>query len=64
MKQSRIAKQTKEEKNCRTVRHRLVFQNREEEVIQTFISKSRWLGGVREDCCPQRFKWEIEHREL
>jgi hypothetical protein len=22
------------------------------------------LGGAREDCCPQRFKWELEHRKL
>jgi hypothetical protein len=22
------------------------------------------LGGAREDWCPQRFKWELEHRKL
>jgi hypothetical protein len=22
------------------------------------------LGGAREDCCPQRFKWKLENRKL
>jgi hypothetical protein len=35
--------------------------------VISFSSKdlySGWLGGAREDCCPQRFKWVLEHREL
>jgi hypothetical protein len=36
--------------------------------VISFSSKdlyySGWLGGAREDWCPQRFKWVLEHREL
>jgi hypothetical protein len=65
--------QTEEEKNCRTVRSRPDLQNREEVVridlsvllvIQSLIYIPGWLGGARENCCPQRFKWVLEHREL
>jgi hypothetical protein len=65
--------QIEEEKNCRIVRRRLDLQNREEVVridlfvllvIQSFIYIPKWLGGAREECFPQRFKWVLEHREL
>jgi hypothetical protein len=71
--QSRPAEQTEEEKNCRTVRRRPVLQNKERLVridlsvkliVYLFIHILGRLGGAREDCCPQRFKWELEHRKL
>ena len=73
MKQRRFAEQTKEEKNCRMVRRRPDLQNKER-LVRTDLSVNLTvylaihvlgrLGGAQEDCCPQRFKWELEHRKL
>jgi hypothetical protein len=65
--------QTEEEKSSRTVNRRPDLQNKEK-VVRTDLSVKLnvylviniigRLGGAREDCGPQRFKWVLEHREL
>jgi hypothetical protein len=71
--QSILAEQTEEEKSSRTVCRRPDLQNKERLVrtdlslkliVYLAIHKQGRLGGAREDCCPQRFKWELEHRKL
>jgi hypothetical protein len=71
--QSRPAEQTEEEKICRTICRRSDLQNRERLVridlsvklsVYSLFDISGRLGGAREDCCPQRFKWVLEHRKL
>ena len=71
--QSIPAEQTEEEKSSRTVCRRPNLQNKERlvridlsvklNVYLTIYILGR-LGGAREDCCSQRFKWELEHRQL
>jgi hypothetical protein len=65
--------QTEEEKSNRTVNRRPDLQNKEKLVrtdlsvnlnVYLSINIKGWLGGAREDCCPQRFKWVLEHRDL
>ena len=71
--QSIPAEQTEEEKSSRTVCRRSNLQNKERLVrndlsvklnVYLSIYISGWKVGAREDCCPQRFKWELEHRKL
>jgi len=71
--QSIPAEQTEKEKSSRTVCRRPDLQNKERLVktdlsvkltIYLAIHKLGRLGGDREDCFPQRFKWELEHRKL
>jgi hypothetical protein len=71
--QSMPAKMTEEEKSNKTVCRRPDLQNKER-LVRTDLSVklnvylaiyiSGWKGGAWEDCCPQRFKWELEHRKL
>jgi hypothetical protein len=71
--QSIPAEQTEEEKSSRTVCRRPDLQNKER-LVRTDLSVKLTvylaihilgrLGGAREDCCPQKFKWVLEHREL
>jgi hypothetical protein len=71
--QSISAEQTEEEKSSRIVCRRPNLQNKER-LVRTELSVKLnvylaiyilgRLGGAREDCCPQRFKWELEHRKL
>jgi hypothetical protein len=61
------------EQNDRTVCRRPDLQNKER-LVRTDLSVKLTvylsihilgrLGGAWEDCCPQRFKWELEHRKL
>jgi hypothetical protein len=71
--QSIPAEQTEEEKSSRTVYRRPDLQNKERLVrtdlsiklnVYLAINMLGRLGGAREDCCPQRFKWELEHMKL
>jgi hypothetical protein len=67
------AEQIEEEKNKRTVCRGPDLQNKER-LVRTDLSIKLtvylaihilWrLGGAWEDCGPQRFKWELEHRKL
>ena len=71
--QSIPAKQTEEEKSNRTVCRRPNLQNKER-LVRTDLSVKLnvylaihilgRLEGAWEDCCPQSFKWELEHRKL
>jgi hypothetical protein len=71
--QSIPAKQTEEEKSIRTVCRRPDLLNKER-LVRTDLSVKLnvyltiyilgRLGGAQEDYCPQRFKWELEHRKL
>jgi hypothetical protein len=71
--QSIPAKQTEEEKSSRTVCRRSNLQKKER-LVRTDLSVKLnvyltiyilgRLGGAWEDCCPQRFKWKLEHRKL
>jgi hypothetical protein len=71
--QSIPAEQTEEEKSSRTVCRRPDLQNKER-LVRTDLSVKLnvylaiyilgRLGGAWEDCCPQRFKWKLEHRKL
>jgi hypothetical protein len=71
--QSIPAEQTEEEKSSRTVCRRPDLQNKER-LVRTDLSVKLTvylaihilgrLGGAWEDCCPQRFKWKLEHRKL
>jgi hypothetical protein len=65
--------QTEEEKSSRTVCRRPDLQNKERLVrTDLFVKLNVYfiiyilgrLGGAQEDCYPQRFKWELEHRKL
>jgi hypothetical protein len=71
--QSMSAEQIEEEKSNRTVNRRPDLQNKERLVrtdlsvklnVYLAINILGRLGGAWEDCCPQRFKWVLEHREL
>ena len=71
--QSIPAEQTEEEKSNRRVCRRPNLQNKERLVRSDLSVKLNvylaiyilgMLGGEREDCFPQRFKWELEHRKL
>jgi hypothetical protein len=67
------AEQTEEEKSSRTVCRRPDLQNKER-LVRTDLSVKLIvylaihilgrLGGAWEDCCPQSFKWKLEHRKL
>jgi hypothetical protein len=35
-----------------------------DKLINRKLYISGWLGGAREDCCPQRFKWVLEYKDL
>jgi hypothetical protein len=71
--QSIPTEQIEEEKSSRTVCRRPNLQNKER-LVRTNLSVKLnvyltiyilgRLGGAREDCCPHRFKWELEHRKL
>ena len=71
--QSIPAEQTEEEKSNRIVCRRPDLQNKER-LVRTDLSVKLILylaihilgrlGGSWEDYCPQRFKWELEHRKL
>ena len=71
--QSIPTEQTEEEKSNRTVCRRPDLQNKERLVrtdlsiklnVYLIIYIIGRLGGAREDYCPQRFKWDLEHRKL
>ena len=67
------AELTEEENSSRTVNRRPNLQNKER-LVRTDLSIKLTvylsihilgrLGGASEDCCPQKFKWVLEHREL
>jgi hypothetical protein len=55
------------------VNRRLELKNKEKQVrtdlsvklnVYLTINTLGRLGGAREDCCPQKFKWVLEHRKL
>jgi hypothetical protein len=71
--QSISAEQIEEEKSSKTVCRRPDLQNKERLVrtdlsiklnVYLAIDIPGRFGGAREDYCPQRFKWVLEHREL
>jgi hypothetical protein len=71
--QSMPAKMTEEEKSNKTVCRRPNLQNKERLVradlsvrlnVYLAIYILVWKGGAREDYCPQRIKWELEHKKL
>jgi hypothetical protein len=52
------------EQNSDKVRYAIIEHHITVIISVAKIYISGWLGGAREDCCPQKFKWVLEHREL
>jgi hypothetical protein len=57
VKVDEIAKQ----RNCEVAKSREDLSRR---IWGIYKGSIGWLGGARENWCPQRFKWMLEHREL